>query len=63
MSKAITITTDPRPAFERGDRVNVDGIGEDFAVLSVKPGSTEWWVEVRNDDGRAWNVPAGRVWQ
>jgi hypothetical protein len=51
-----------RPAWSRGDRVNVDGIGVALAVLSVKPGATAWWVECRAEDGRTWNVPAERTW-
>jgi len=52
----------PRPEWGRGDRVNLDGIGEDMEVLSVKPGATAWWVEARFEDGRTWKVPAERVW-
>lgn len=51
-----------RPTWSRGDRVNVDGIGEGLSVLSVKLGSSAWWIEARMSDGRTWSVPSDRVW-
>jgi hypothetical protein len=51
------------PGFARGDRVNVDGLGTDLEVMSVKLGAQDWNVEVRFDDGRVFNAPASNVWR
>ena len=51
------------PSFSRGDRVNVDGIGNDLEVAAIKLGAQDWSIDVRMEDGRTWVVPASRCWQ
>lgn len=51
------------PTFKRGDRVNVDGVGEDLLVAGIKLGAQDWSIEVRMDDHRTWIVPAKNCWQ
>lgn len=51
------------PTFKIGDRINVDGIGEDLLVAGIKLGAQDWSIEVRMDDHQTWIVPAKNCWQ
>lgn len=51
----------PRPAFERGQRVTVNG-SYTAVVVNLKPSSQSgWWADVRRDDtpGVVYSIPAG----
>jgi len=52
------------PDYGRGDSVNVDGIGMNLEVTTIKLGAKGWSIGVRDRATRMeWVVPAKNVWR